>query len=115
MPRYIDTRERSALEKYKRELINKDLLRCYQQLVKDEDVTLLIRTHKKFINRLELVGNKKLPTLHLLEHYKNTENKALALSILTNSLNNKGLFSKFLSEGERTEMHWKSCGTGQTC
>ena len=88
MPRYIDTRERSALEKYKRELINKDLLRCYQQLVKDEDVTLLIRTHKKFINRLELVGNKKLPTLHLLEHYKNTENKALALSILTNSLNN---------------------------
>jgi len=117
MPIYVDTRERAALEKYKRELINKDLLRCYQELINGEQVTHLIRAHKLFINRMNLLGhnNNKHSSLEALIHYKNTINKAEAFSTLTNTLNNKGLFSKFLSEGERTEKRWKSYGTGDTC
>ena len=116
MPKYINTRERAALEKYKRELIAKNLLRCYQQIIKGDAVTHLIRAHMKFINQLDVLGHhNKYSSVDILTHYKNTANKPQALSTLTNSLNNKGLFSKFLSEGERTEKRWKSCGTGHTC
>jgi hypothetical protein len=116
MPRIVDRRERTALEKYKHELIAKDLLHCYQQLCKSEPVTPLIRAHKVLINKLNLIThNKKRPTLDLLVHYKNTTDKVQALAILTNSLNNKGLFSKFLSEEERTDKSWNSRGSGHTC
>ena len=114
--KFVDTRDRAALEHYKHELIAKDLLHCYQQLCKNESVVPLIRAHKCLINRLNFVThNKKRPTLDLLIHYRNTADKVQALCILTNSLNNKGLFSKFLSEEERTEKRWKACGTGHTC
>ena len=114
--KFVDTRGRAAVESYKHELIAKDLLRCYQELCKGESVIYLIRAHKGLINRINLVThNKKRPTLDLLIHYRNTADKVLALSILTNSLNNKGLFSKFLSEEERTEKRWKARGTGHTC
>jgi hypothetical protein len=116
MPQFIDMRKRSAREKYKRELIEQDLLRCYQLLRKEEAITPLIHTHIKLINRLALIThNKKRPTLDLLVHYKNTVDKAQALSVFTNSLNNKGLFSKFLTVEEKTEKRWNSCGSGHTC
>ena len=85
MPRYVDTRERSAQEKYKRDLINKDLLRCYQQIINGEEVNHLIRAHRNFINRLDILGHcNKYPSITTLTHYKNTANKAQALSTLTN-------------------------------
>ncbi len=116
MPKYVDTRERSAQEKYKRELISKDLLHCYQQITKGKSVDYLIRAHRKLINRLELLGHSnKYPSLDILTQYKNTADKVYALSVFTNYLNNKGLFSKFLSEEEKTEKRWKSCGAGHTC
>jgi hypothetical protein len=116
MPKFVDTRGLAAVENYKHELIAKDLLHCYQQLCKDEPIMHLIRAHKVLINKLNLnTHNKKRPTLDLLVHYKNTADKVQALSILTNSLNNKGLFSKFLSEEEQTEKRWKTRGVGHTC
>jgi hypothetical protein len=116
MPQYVDTRERSAQEKYKRELISQDLLRCYQQIIKGESVVHLIRAHKKLINKLAVMGHhNKYPSVNILTHYKNTADKVYALSVFTNYLNNKRLFSKFLSEEAKTEKRWKSCGTGHTC
>ena len=94
MPKYVNTRERAALEKYKRELIAKDLLRCYQQIIKGDAVTHLIRAHMKFINQLNVLGHhNKYSSVDILVHYKNTADKPQALSTLINSLNNKGLFS----------------------
>ena len=116
MPKFVDTRTSCAHEKYKRELIEQDLLHCYHLILKETAVTPLIRAHIKLINRLELIGhNKKRPTVDLLIHYKNTNNKVLALSVLTNSLNKKGLFSKFLSKEDKTENRWKSHGAGHKC
>jgi len=116
MPPFVDRRERSAREKYKRELIEQDLLRCYQLILKKEAINPLIRTHIKLINQLALIThNKKRPTLDLLVHYKNTADKAQALSVFTNSLNNKGLFSKFLAVEEKTEKRWNSRGSGHMC
>jgi hypothetical protein len=116
MPRFVDTRDCAAVENYKRELINKDLLRCYKELCNEESVIHLIRSHRYLINKMNLnTHNKKRPTLDLLIHYRNTADKVQALYILTNSLNNKGLFSKFLSEEQQTEKQWKARGTGHTC
>lgn len=104
MSRFVETRETAALEKYKRELIKIDLLRCYHEIIKMESINTVIKTHKRLINQLQLRShNKKHKSIDLLVHYKNTKNHAQGLSILTNTLNNMGVFSKFLAVKEKTE------------
>jgi len=103
----METREFAMLENNKRDLIDRDLLHCYRQIVKNEAVGPIIRSHKKLINQVQLVGhnkkvdlkghNKNHQSLATLIHYKNTKDHSIALSVLTNTLNNKGLFSKFVS------------------
>jgi hypothetical protein len=96
MPRFVETRETAASEKYKHELINIDLLRCYHEIVKKEPVNTVIKTHKRLINQLQLHGhNKKHKSVDLLVHYKNTKDHAHGLYILINTLNNRGIFRKY--------------------
>ena len=74
----------------KSDMIYKHLLDCH-------DITFMIKDHKRLINQLQLDGKNKYKTLSFLEQFRNTKNHKLALAILTNTLNNRGIFSKFLS------------------
>ena len=51
--KYVDSRQQEYLEKYKRELIYKDLYECYQRIEKKENIDIIIKHHRKFINNLE--------------------------------------------------------------
>ena len=116
MPR-LKTR-RSQEDEYVRKIkvdeINIDLLNCYNKLLKGENINLLIRDHTKLITKMEFIGKNKnkYKSLNILQHYKNTKNKSLAIMVLANTLNNQSLFDKFLSEEERNEKRWKYKGAG---
>ncbi len=95
MPVFVDNQKREYVRSCKKELIDRDLLDCYNRLVEKHNPEYVIRSHKACINRMDIYGKNKYKTLQLLEHYKNTEDKTAALSILACSLNNRGLFSKY--------------------
>ena len=91
--KYVNSRQHEILEKYKRELIYKDLYECYQRIEKKENIDIIIKQHKKFINNLQLkASNKhKFKTLSHLIVYKNSKNiksKIHALTCFSNYLNN---------------------------
>ena len=84
----------------KSDMIYKHLLDCHNQIYdgcRPQDITFMIKGHKRLVNQLQLDGKNKYKTLGYLEQFRNTKNHKLALSILTNTLNNRGIFSKFLS------------------
>ena len=86
----------------KTEMINDHLVECYNRLIKEEDINLLIRLHRNFINKMMQMNGKaknKYKTIDFLIHYRNTikdgkneKNKKTALRILMCCLNNRGLF-----------------------
>ena len=47
------------LRRRKTEMINEHLVECYNRLLKEEDINLLIRLHRNFINKMMLNGNAK--------------------------------------------------------
>lgn len=81
----------------KLELINNNLLNNYNRLLKQENIEILIKNQIRFVKSIELNSNyrKKHLTIILLENYKNTKNKTIALNNLTNTLCKKGIFSLF--------------------
>ena len=93
MPSFIDKRLQAAFIKDKHYLLNKHLLECYDKLSKRENIQTLIKQHKHLISQLEISGKNKPKTLSILLNYANTKDKVLAYSIMTNTLNNRRLFS----------------------
>ena len=97
-------KKKTQLEEYynkaKRDFIKEDLLESYKSILRGDDIKIIIRLHKKTIDKMLLKGKNKnkYKTLVLLEHYRNTKNKTLALIHLTNTLNNKSLFRSFLTD-----------------
>jgi len=89
--KYRSTQNYEYINKIKRDIIKEHLVECYKKLCDKEDINVLIRQHKRFINLMELNGNKnKYKTLSYLEHYRNTKNKSDAMVLLTNSLRKFG-------------------------
>lgn len=88
--KYVDSRQNENLQKYKRELIYKDLYECYQRIEKKENIDIIIKHHRKFINNLDVKGTSKskFKTLSHLIVYKNSKDKVHALSCFSNYLNN---------------------------
>ena len=88
--KYVDTKQNENLGKYKRELIYKHLNECYKQIEKKENIDIIIKYHRKFINNLEVKGTNKskFKTLAHLIVYKNSKDKVHALSCFSNYLNN---------------------------
>lgn len=87
-----------------REDINHDLLDCYNLILSytknktnvkpsTENINFIIKKHKKFIDMTNIQGKSKYNTLNLLIHYSNTYDPSLAMSTLTNSLNNRKIFN----------------------
>ena len=92
--RYSNMQQYEYNIKLKRIYIKEHLVECYDKICRGENINDLIRVHKRFINSMELNGNKinKYKTVGYLEHYRNSKNKLVAMMILTNTLNriNKG-------------------------
>ena len=65
-----------------------------------KDYLLKLKKYKKTCLEM-IISKNKYRTLTLLQHYRNTRNKSAALVLLTNSLNNRRIFSMFLSDEER--------------
>ena len=88
--KYIDTRERENLIKYKRDLIYKDLVECYQRIEKKENIDNIIKHHRRFINKLEINASSKnkFKTLSSLIVIKNSKDYTHAISCFSNYLNN---------------------------
>ena len=93
MPAFIDKRLQAAILKDKYCLLNKHILECYDKLSKRENIHTLIKQHRRLISQLEIPGKNKPKTLTILLNYANTKDKVLAYSIMTNTLNNRRLFS----------------------
>jgi hypothetical protein len=93
MPVYKDTRTKAALLSDKHYMINKHLLHCYNKINENENVAYLIKSHKCFINQLDIKSKKVPKSLTLLQQYHNTEDKSTAFTILTCSLAKRGVFS----------------------
>lgn len=93
MPAFIDKRLQAAILKDKYSLLNKHILECYDKLSKRENIHTLIKQHRRLISQLEIPGKNKPKTLTILLNYANTKDKVLAYSIMTNTLNNRNLFS----------------------
>jgi hypothetical protein len=115
MPVFVDNQKREYFLSQKKELIDRDLLDCYNRLMEKQNPESVIRSHKLCINRMDIHGRNKYKTLRLLEHYRNTEDKSIALSVLTSSLNSLGIFSMFSSDEERKNRRWTEKGLGQKC
>ena len=95
----IGLQEYEYIRQIKLEMIDEHLLECYNRLLKEENINLLIRLHRNFINKMIINGKakNKYKTIDCLIHYRNTINKNMknektALKILTCCLNNRGLF-----------------------
>ena len=89
---------------YKHELVIAHFFECYEMLYNHENkkiqlnIYALVRHHKKFIHKTNLVGKNRYKTFILLQNYINAKNKNNAMSILTNTVNNMGLFRKNIIE-----------------
>ena len=116
MPVFVNTQQKEWIIQNKHKLIYRHLLDCYYRLLNKESISTIIKSHSSFISKLQLPGHyKNYKTLALLVHYKNTLNKSNAMTTLVNSLNNKNIFTMFLTEEEKKEKHWRNKGLGKTC
>lgn len=101
MPKFINTQMAAFILKDNRFLLNQHLLECYKLISdnhekhvnKDFDIHKIINSHKKLINKLQINGKKKQKSLITLENFAYSKEKNIAYSILTNTLNNRKLFS----------------------
>ena len=93
MPAFVDNRVKAADLKDKHYLLNKHIVECYDKLQKQESIYALIKQHKRLISQLEIIGKNKPKTLSILLNYASCKDKVMALSIMTNTLNNRKLFS----------------------
>ena len=93
MPAFVDNRVKAAALKEKHYVLNKHILECYDKLSKQENIYTLIKQHKRLICQLEIPGKNKPKTLSILLNYANCKDKVMAYSIMTNTLNNRRLFS----------------------
>ena len=102
---FVDTQKKDYIRQLKVEVINRNLLDCYNRIIEKQDIDAVIKSHKSCINRIGIISKNKYRTLTLLQHYKNTRNKSRAFALLTNSLNNRRIFSMFSSDEERKNKH----------
>lgn len=93
MPAFVDNRVKAAALKDKYYVLNKHILECYDKLQKQESIYALIKQHKRLISQLEIIGKNKPKTLSILLNYASCKDKVMAFSIMTNTLNNRKLFS----------------------
>ena len=93
MPAFVDNRVKAAALKEKHYVLNKHILECYDKLQKQENIHTLIKQHKRLISQLEIIAKNKPKTLSILLNYANCKDKVMAFSIMTNTLNNRRLFS----------------------
>tara|TARA_Y100001980_G_C14327682_1_gene146152 strand:- start:156 stop:446 length:291 start_codon:yes stop_codon:yes gene_type:complete len=93
--KHTNTRHAADIDKFKRDMIKKDLFECFLKLEKEATVIPLIKQHKKLINSLELKGKKKnkYKTLQYLIDYKNSKDKVHLLSCFFNMFNNLNYLS----------------------
>ena len=89
--KYINNQINEDNIKNYRLLIRNNLCECYEMILSGEKITSVINKHKIFINKFNLRGKNKYKTLTLLQHYKNTKNKHIAINTLLLSLNNLDL------------------------
>ena len=114
----FDSQAKEYLSKCIRDNIKLDLLNIYKNIQReqgDKYIATYIKQHRRLINKYNLGGKHRFDTLIILETYKNTKNRELAFAILTNTLNNRGLFSYFLDDAEAKEKKWNAKGKGHTC
>ena len=76
MPAFVDHQKNEYVRSQKKELIDQDLLDCYNRLVEKQNPEYVIRSHKACINRMDIDGRNKYKTLQLLEHYRDTQDKS---------------------------------------
>ena len=102
MPAFVDRQLKAAFIKDKQYLLNEHLLECYEIISKNYEksnktetynIFAMIRNHKALISRLQFNGKKKPKSLSILQTFANTREKSIGMAILTNTLNNKKLFS----------------------
>ena len=102
MPGFVDKQLRASILKDKHFLLNQHLLECYEIISKSHEksnktetynIYAMIRNHKALISRLQLVGKKKPKSLLILQNFARTRDKSIGMAVLTNTLNNKKLFS----------------------
>lgn len=88
--KYLDYREKENLHKHKRDLIYKNLYECYQRILNNDNIDLIIKDHRRLINNLDIIGKykNKFKTLTQLIVYKNSKDRIFALSCFSNYLNN---------------------------
>lgn len=102
MPAFVDRRLQAAYIKDKHFFLNQHLLECYEIISKSHEksyktetynIHTMIRNHKALISRLQINGKKKPKSLFILQNFANTREKSIGMAVLTNTLNNKKLFS----------------------
>ena len=79
-------------EKVRREKIKENLLDCLKDINDKININTVIKKHKKYIETQNLLGKSKYKTLELLIHYKNTNNKQIAINNLICAMVNLKLF-----------------------
>lgn len=104
----LRSQEYEYLRSCKHDMIDQHLLDCYNEIAsgcKDSELNANIKTHKRLIHQLNMSGKNKYKTLLLLEQYRNSRDRVHGHALLMCTLNNRGLFSKVLSESERKNKH----------
>ena len=88
--KYTNTRQNADIDKFKRDLIKKDLFDSFLKLEKEANIEQIIKQHKRLINSLELNGKQKnkYKTLQYLIDYKNSKDKVHVLTCFFNMFNN---------------------------
>lgn len=103
MTKFVDSRLKAALIKDKHFFLNQHLLECYQTICESfqksntyayYNIDLMIKHHKALLSRLQLNCKNKSKSLQILINFSNSNDKLSAFNILTNTLNNKNLFSQ---------------------
>ena len=70
MPVFVDNQKREYFLSQKKELIDRDLLDCYNRLMEKQNPESVIRSHKLCINRMDIHGRNKYKTLNPFEATK---------------------------------------------
>jgi hypothetical protein len=86
----IDRRLHEDNMKMKKLMVRENLHECYFKVKNNENIDTIIEQHKRFINSLQINGKPEniYKTIKVLEHYKNTQNKSIAFSVLESTLCN---------------------------
>ena len=86
----IDKWVREDNMKMKKLMVRENLHECYAKVMKKESIDTIMKQHKGLIIALQIHGKPKniFKTMKVLEHYKNTRNKSIALSVLESTLCN---------------------------